>query len=126
MARAFIDTQQLAAFSNRLLRMADEGVQTAAKEFMADRLDEAADWMYAEAPVDEGEMRRSITVEVDGDGMGGSVGPTATDEKGRPYPFFVEYGSSDTPPNPFVLRTRVRLERAIKPEAEQLLRELFG
>lgn len=126
MPRAFTDTQQLTAFSNRLLRLADEGVQTAAKEFMADRLDEAADWMYAEAPVDEGELRRSITVEVDGDGMGGSVGPTATDEKGRPYPFFVEHGRGDVPPNPFVLRTRVRLERAIKPEAEQLLRELFG
>lgn len=125
MARAFTDTQQLTAFSNRLLRLADEGVQTATKEFLSDRLDEAADWMYAEAPADEGDLRRSITVEVDGDGMGGSVGPTATDEQGRPYPFFVEHGTSDTPPNPFVLRTRVRMERAIKPEAEQLLRELF-
>lgn len=125
MPRAFTDTQQLTAFSSRLLRLANEGVQTAAKEFLADRLDEAADWMYAEAPADEGDLRQSITVEMDGDGMGGSVGPTATDEKGRPYPFFVEHGHGDVPPNPFVLRTRVRLERAIKPEAEALLRELF-
>lgn len=125
MPRAFTDTQQLAVLSTRMLRLADESVQTATKEFLADRLDEAADWMYAEAPSDEGDLRQSITVEVDSDGMGGSVGPTATDEKGRPYPFFVEHGTSDTPPNPFVLRTRVRLERAIKPEAEQLLRELF-
>lgn len=125
MPRAFTDTQQLTAFSTRLLRLANEGVQTAAKDFLADRLDEAADWMYAEAPSDEGDLRQSITVEMDGDGRGGSVGPTATDEKGRPYPFFVEHGHGDTPPNPFVLRTRVRLERAIKPEAEALLRELF-
>lgn len=125
MPRAFTDTQQLDVLSTRMLRLANEGVQTAAKDFLADRLDEAADWMYAEAPADEGDLRQSITVEMDGDGMGGSAGPTATDEKGRPYPFFVEHGTSDTPPNPFVLRTRVRLERAIKPEAEALLRELF-
>jgi hypothetical protein len=58
MPRAFTDTQELTAFSNRLLRLADEGVQTATKAFVADRLDEAVDWMYAEAPADEGELRR--------------------------------------------------------------------
>ena len=125
MARAFTDIAELDVFSNRLLVLADEGVQTATREFLADRLEEAADWMYAEAPSDEGELRRSITVEMDSDGRGGSVGPTATDEKGRPYPFFVEYGTSDTPPNPFVRRTTARLERAIKPEAEKLLRDLI-
>ena len=125
MPQAFTDVSEVVAFSNRLLSLADEGVQTSVREFVADRLDEAADWMYAEAPSDEGDLRRSITVEIDSDGMGGSVGPTATDEKGFPYPFAIEFGTSSIPPNPYVRRTGVRLERAITPEAEKLLRDIL-
>lgn len=125
MPRAFTDTQQLSAFSNRLLRLADEGVQTAVREFMGKALNDAADKMREEVPKDTRETHDSITVEMDGDGMGGSVGPTNVDERGRPVGFFIAHGHGDVPPNPFDLRTRLWAEREIPDRAEALLRELF-
>lgn len=126
MPRAFIDTQQLDVFAGDLRRLADEGVQTEVRAFMRRALDDVAAKMREEVPKDSGETHDSITVEVDDDGMGGSVGPTNVDERGRPVGFFIAHGTSDTPPNPFDLRTALWAEKEIPDRADKLMRELFG
>jgi len=55
---------------------------------------DAAEHQRATAPVDTGRLRASITVDRDSDGW--SVGPTVD------YGRYVEYGTSDTDPHPFV------------------------
>lgn len=48
------------------------------------------------APVDTGNLRNSISTEVDGDGMGGVVGPTAE------YGIYQELGTSVMGPQPYL------------------------
>lgn len=48
------------------------------------------------APVDTGNLRNSISTEVDGDGMGGVVGPTAE------YGIYVELGTSVMGAQPYL------------------------
>lgn len=126
MARAFTDTAEIAAFSNRLLRLADEGVQIAVRDLMGDALRDTAAKMRSEVPKDTSETHDSITVDVDDDGMGGSVGPTNVDEKGRPVGFFIAHGAGGRAPNPFDLRTALWAEKEIPARADDLMRELFG
>lgn len=60
------------------------------------------DTMESFAPVDEGEMRESISYETKllPGGATAEIGPTATRD-GFPYPMAVEYGTSRMAPQPF-------------------------
>jgi HK97 gp10 family phage protein len=48
------------------------------------------------APVDTGDLRNSISHEIDGDGMGGEVGPTVD------YGIWQEIGTSTQPGQPYL------------------------
>jgi HK97 gp10 family phage protein len=48
------------------------------------------------APVDTGNLRASITTEISDSGLAAEIGPTAE------YAEFVEYGTSDQAPDPFM------------------------
>jgi HK97 gp10 family phage protein len=63
------------------------------------------------APVDTGNLKSSIGVDVDADGLGFEAGPTAN------YGHFVEYGTSRMSPQPYM---RPAFDRAVEPLPEVL------
>lgn len=69
-------------------------------------VDATVDAMRDEVPKDEWDMHDSITVERDG--LTATIGPTNTDDRGRPIAFFVNYGAGSRAPNDFIGRTAAR------------------
>lgn len=65
------------------------------------------DVMHHEIPVDQGETRRSLTVQY-GDGLSATIGPTNRDKRGRPVGFFINYGTGRQQPDDFIGRTARR------------------
>lgn len=111
MAVAF-DVSEVVDLSD-FLRATAENVEEAGgtlAEAFSEWVDETADIMRDEVPVDQGEMRGSITVEMDG--LSATIGPTNTDERGRPIGFFVNYGAGNRAPNDFIGRTAERAREA--------------
>ena len=124
MPQAFTDVSELTVFADHL-NATDERTVTEGRKFVDGMLGDAWTKMRAEVPVDEGETRDHVTVEVDDDGFGGSVGPTNRDAKGRPIGFFIEYGTSDTAPDPFVKRTADWAAKEMPNRAADLAREVL-
>lgn len=124
MAQAFADVSEIDLFGDRLAEAADAAPERV-RDFVAEALDDAADKMREEIPEDEGEERASVTVEVDGDGLGGSVGPTKTDAAGRPTGFFLNYGQRSAAPEDFIGRTTQWAEGHFPALAEQLLDDIL-
>ena len=128
MAQAFTDVSEIELFGEHLREAVDITDERVA-DFVAESLDNAADRMRSEIPLGIGSHgqheRESVTVELDSDGLGGSVGPTETDPKGKPTGFFLQYGHGSVAPNDFIGRTTAYIEKAIKPEAEALVEGLL-
>lgn len=119
----------MAKWSNkgRLLRKMSRlppAVIKAVEVQLAKNADELVATAKGFAPVDEGELRDSIE-QRDTSEPGKprrQVRVTAKDEKGRPYPRWVEHGTKDTPARPFLFpayrlkrrRFKSRLTRAAK------------
>jgi hypothetical protein len=101
MAIAF-DVAEVVEFAGYLHAKAEDADGTLAEAF-GGWVDEVADIMVDEIPVDQGDMRDSVTVERDG--LEATIGPTNTDDRGRPIGFFVNYGAGNRPPNDFIGRT---------------------
>lgn len=82
-------TAQLASASEAIAADAAEAVAAEARRL---------------APVKSGRLRDSIAVTTgrDDEGVYGDVSADATDEKGRPYPLFVEVGTQDAPAEPYL------------------------
>jgi HK97 gp10 family phage protein len=80
-----IDTSQVDAFAARLA-VSPEGVEESWQDEWSNKV---ADEMRSLAPVDTGALRASIQITDDGVAVG------------VPYAAFVEYGTSDTAPQPF-------------------------
>lgn len=115
-----VDVSEVYALSAGLAAAADR-VPEQVRAFVASAGEDIRARMRDEVPVDQGETRDSITVEVTDDGMTVEVGPTNRDAKGRPIGTFIEYGSRGVAPNPFVLRTATWVETAIPDRANALL-----
>jgi HK97 gp10 family phage protein len=94
-----IDFSDLLKFESRLNSTPDVGT---AESWQDEWSNKVADEMRRNAPVATGTLKASIQVVSDG------VAVTA------PYAAFVEYGTSDTPPQPF---TGPAVNRLIKPAA---------
>ena len=56
---------------------------------------------------------------------GVTIGPTNTDPDGKPIGFFIEYGTSDTDPDPFVMRTTDWTARHIAQHADDLIADVL-
>jgi hypothetical protein len=110
MARVAFDATEIVQVADRLAHVAEAYDTTVGETFDA-WVDSTADIMRAEIPVDQGDMRDSVTVERDG--MVATIGPTNTDDKGRPIGFFVNYGAGNRAPNDFVGRTADQAREAI-------------
>jgi hypothetical protein len=108
MAVAF-DVSEVVEFAGYLHAAAQDADGNLAEAFGA-WVDEAADIMADEVPVDQGTMKDSITVERDG--LTATIGPTNVDDKGRPIGFFVNYGAGRRSPNDFIGRTAARASEA--------------
>lgn len=80
----------------RKLAVFPDAIDRAAKRAVAGEVDDAADDVHSNAPVETGSLRDSVQREIDPDGLGGRVVVTAS------YATFVENGTDDTPPQPFV------------------------
>ena len=101
MAVAF-DVSEVVDFTERL-RDASDNIEATTGEWLEGWADAVADQMREEVPVDEGDMKDSITVEMEG--LSATIGPTNTDDQGRPIGFFVNYGAGNRSPNDFIGRT---------------------
>lgn len=124
MPRAYTDVSELDVLAGQLAEAGDQAIE-ASREFVRDVAPNVQRRMRTEVPVDDGDTRDEITVDIDGDGMGASIGPTNVDNRGRPVGFFIEYGTSDTPPNPFVRRTSEWAARTLPDEAAEMLRDVL-
>lgn len=121
---SFVDTSEVELLAADLAVASTEGVE-AMRTVISQGARDTVNQMKNEAPSDSGRLRRSISYRLDDDRLGAEVGPTATDSKGRPYPFFVEYGTSDTAPDPFVRRTAGWVERTLPKRAADAIEGLF-
>jgi HK97 gp10 family phage protein len=99
-----IDASQVTRFAARLNSPVVE------EPWKAEWSRKVADEMRRNAPVDTGALRDSIRET--GDGV----------EVGAPYGGFVEYGTSDTAPQPFVGPT---VNRLVRPAAEDAGRRVI-
>ena len=89
----------------------------------AEWVDETYDIMQDEMPELTGELKESTTVEWDGP-LSATIGPTNTDDAGRPIGFFVNYGAGNRDPDDFIDRTAMRSGEAAsawRPDIEALL-----
>ncbi len=102
MAVAF-DVSEVVEFAGYLRAAATDADGTLAEAFDG-WVDEVADIMADEVPVDQGTMKDSITVEKHGP-LTATIGPTNTDDQGRPIGFFVNYGAGNRGPDDFIGRT---------------------
>lgn len=124
MAQAFADISELELFAGQLADAAN-GAEDRVRSFIAEAAEDVAAHMADEVPVDSGETRDSITVEFGDDGMSASIGPTNTDEGGRPVGFFIEHGAGNRAPDPFVLRTSLWAESELPDRASEALRDVL-
>ena len=124
MPRAFADVSALHLHAEHLTNAADEVVDQG-RRFMRRALPDLAAKMQDEVPVLSGETRASITIEIDDDGMGGSVGPTNRGNRGEPIAFFIEYGLGSQAPDPFVLRTSRWAEKVMPDRISDELRDVL-
>ena len=105
MAAAF-DVSEVVNMADQLRAAATEADKSLRQTF--DRwADDVADVMRGEIPVESGETRDSVTVN-EGDGLSATIGPTNTDERGRPVAFFLNYGTGSQAPDDFIGRTASR------------------
>lgn len=74
--------------------------------------EDVADVMRDEIPKETEETANSVTVEA-GQGLSATVGPTNTDERGRPVGFFINYGTGAQAPDDFIGRTAARAPQAL-------------
>ena len=102
MAVAF-DVSEVVEVGDRLRFAADNADATLSDAF-DDWTEQVRDVMVDEMPVDEGTMRESTTIEKHGL-LEATIGPTNTDDRGRPIGFFVNYGAGNRAPNDFIGRT---------------------
>ena len=83
-----------------------------ARAAVAEETKDVADDMRKHAPRDTGELAESIQTEIGGDGLTGTAAATAR------HATFVEYGTSDTPEQPFAMpaamRSRNRFWRRVR------------
>lgn len=124
MPKAFTDVSEIELLAGRLADAGDEAIDRT-REFVRTASADARSRMRAEVPVETGETRDSITVEIDDDGMGASIGPTNRGDKGEPIGFFIEFGAGNRSPDPFVLRTSTWAERVFPNEAERALEDIL-
>lgn len=71
-----------------------------------------ADIMHEEIPEDSGDTRESVTIERHGP-LTATIGPTNTDDAGRPIGFFINYGAGAKDPNDFIGRTAEQASDAV-------------
>lgn len=75
-------------------------------------VEDVADVMRDEIPTDTHETANSVTTEY-GDGLTATIGPTNTDDKGRPVGFFINYGTAAQGPDDFIGRTAARAGQSL-------------
>lgn len=102
MASAFESVAEIEALADRIVEAGSEAEARLRDVVRTTALD-AQQFMRRVVPVDEGDTRDSITVEIDG--LVASVGPTNLDPNGKPIGFFIENGTDDTAPRPFARPT---------------------
>ena len=102
MAVAF-DVSDVVEVGDRLRFAANNAGATLSDAF-DDWAEQVRDVMVDEMPEDEGTMKESTTIEKQGL-LEATIGPTNTDEAGRPIGFFVNYGAGNRDPNDFIGRT---------------------
>jgi HK97 gp10 family phage protein len=86
----------------RKLKALPEVVERATKRAIHAEVNEVAQDLRRHAPVDEGDLVRSIQEEIDEDGLGGRAVITAEHAE------YVVHGTSDTPANDFVTPAEAR------------------
>lgn len=102
---------ELEAAAGRFAEAADQADTTIGTTFRR-FVDQVAEDMREEVPVDSGETRDSITVEHQG-GLNATVGPTNVDAQGRRVAAFIVYGTARQAPNDFLGRTAVRARESL-------------
>ena len=87
----------------RRLRAMPPAVRKAVRAQLAKNAEELVQTVKAFAPVDEGDLQASVEQRDTSDAsrISREVRVEARDERGRPYPRWVEFGTSDSQPRPF-------------------------
>jgi hypothetical protein len=110
MAKAF-DVSQVVAQADRLRDSAANAEKTLEHQFVR-WVEDVADVMRDEIPKDTHETADSVTTDY-GEGLSATIGPTNTDERGRPVGFFINYGAGGRSPDDFIGRTATRAPQSL-------------
>lgn len=119
-----VDITELEVLAENMAEMSEEAV-IKVRRFVGQASSDIAVRMRREAPWDSGKLERSIRYDIAEDGLSSVIAPHATDDRGRPYPYFVEYGTSDTAPDPFVKRTADWADATLPPRIAKMLESLL-
>lgn len=103
---AAFDVSEVVEAAERLRESATNADKTLEHQFVR-WVEGVADVMRDEIPKDTQETADSVTTDY-GDGLTATIGPTNTDERGRPVGFFVNYGTGRQAPDDFIGRTASR------------------
>lgn len=122
---AFADVSELTLYAESLRQAGIEGEERTREFIRTEAGPDLVDKMREEVPRDSDDTYDSIEAQYDADGLGVSVGPTNRDEKGRPVGYFIEHGTNDTTPDPFVLRTAMWAERTMPGLADDIVRDIL-